>query len=99
VSMFRLMVHRFGQVCFPQRRFIPPIVEPCHPSDSNKDRLVDSFKLLKGEMEEKARQPETKLGAIAHTRHKASLHDAERRRTKNQTTREAQNWPKLSAEG
>jgi hypothetical protein len=51
--------------------------------------------LLHRETEEKARQPETKLGAIAHTRHKARLRNAKRSRTKNpKLTHRAQNRPK-----
>jgi hypothetical protein len=38
---------------------------------------------LQKEMEEKARQPETKLGAIAHTRREARLRNAKQSRTKN----------------
>jgi hypothetical protein len=34
------------------------------------------------ETEEKARQPETKPGAIAHTRHQARLRNAQRSKTK-----------------
>jgi hypothetical protein len=38
---------------------------------------------LRRETEEKAHQPETKLGAIAHTRHKARLRNGKRSQTKN----------------
>jgi hypothetical protein len=38
---------------------------------------------LQRETEEKARQPETKLSAIAQTRHIARLRDAKRSRTRN----------------
>jgi hypothetical protein len=37
---------------------------------------------LQSETEEKARQPETKLGAIAQTRHTARLRNAKRSRTR-----------------
>jgi hypothetical protein len=38
---------------------------------------------LQRETEEKARQPESKLGAMAHTRHRARLRNAEQSRIKN----------------
>jgi hypothetical protein len=44
---------------------------------------LDRVGISHGETEEKARQPETKLGAIAHTSHIARLRDAKRSRTKN----------------
>jgi hypothetical protein len=56
-------------------------------------------KFLQSETEEKARQPETILGAIAQTRHKARRRNARRRnskrsQTKNpKTTHKAQNRP------
>jgi hypothetical protein len=47
------------------------------------------------ETEEKARQPETKLRAIARTRHIAGLRDAKRSRTRNpKTTHRARDRPK-----
>jgi hypothetical protein len=49
------------------------------------------------ETEEKARQPETKLSAIAQTRHVARLRDAKRSRTRNaKPTHEARDRPKQS---
>jgi hypothetical protein len=45
--------------------------------------LVLNYMCLQRETEEKARQPETKLSAIAQTRHIARLRDAKRSRTRN----------------
>jgi hypothetical protein len=52
------------------------------------NRNINIF--LQRETEDKARQPETKLGAIAHTRHKARLSEDER---KTQKPHGAQNRP------
>jgi hypothetical protein len=50
---------------------------------------------LQRETEEKARQPETKLSAIAQTRHTARLRDAKRSRTRNpKPTHGARDRPK-----
>jgi hypothetical protein len=50
---------------------------------------------LQRETEEKARQPETKLSAIAQTRHIAGLRDAKRSRTRNpKLTHGARDRPK-----
>jgi hypothetical protein len=50
---------------------------------------------LQRETEEKARQPETKLSAIAQTRHIAGLRDAKRSRTRNpKPTHGARDRPK-----
>jgi hypothetical protein len=50
---------------------------------------------LQRETEEKACQPETKLGAIAQTRHTARLHNAKRSRTRHpKPTHGAQDRPK-----
>jgi hypothetical protein len=47
---------------------------------------------LQSETEEKSHQPEIKLGAIAHTRHKARLRNAKLSQTKNlKPTHGAQN--------
>jgi hypothetical protein len=55
--------------------------------------IVNNILLLR-ETEEKARQPETKQGAIAHTWHKARLRNARRSRSSNpKPTNGAQNRP------
>jgi hypothetical protein len=56
---------------------------------------VGSFIYLHRETEEKARQPEIKLSAIAQTRHIAGLRDAKRSRTRNpKPTHGARDRPK-----
>jgi hypothetical protein len=60
-----------------------------------RNHISGVFIYLQRETEEKARQPETKLSAIAQTRHTARLRDAKRSRTRNpKPTHGARNRPK-----
>jgi hypothetical protein len=67
----------------------------CRSDARNTLRASISTIYLQRETEEKARQPETKLGAIAQTRHTARLRDAKRSRIRNpKPTHGARDRPK-----